>query len=150
MYDSTISIDNVKMDAKESPCKINNFKDYGFEANFEGEILKEVGDYYIGYFRKYGVVTSAKWGEDGLIFKDQSYFKEYNLTPIKKEWYEYEENFPAFIIHGKKDYISQVMSWDSEFDEFKLNNHSTIKRKNSRLATKEEILYLYYVGKENE
>ena len=71
----------------------NNFKEYGFEADFEGEILKEVkelkGIEYLGYF-----VGGNKtyypciWTKSGRIWKTSVSEKDrelYNLKPIKEE-----------------------------------------------------------------
>lgn len=61
---------------------INNFPDYGFTADLEGEILKEVEDKYIGWHKRNGYIQSYTWNLDG-----RSTFgnPEYNLTPIQPE-----------------------------------------------------------------
>lgn len=62
----------------------NNFKDYGFEADFEGEILKEVGNYYIGYIKNInGYIYSTKWDKKGYGWNTDNTI--YDLSPTKKE-----------------------------------------------------------------
>ena len=81
----------------EEVKKINNFEEFGFTADFEGEILKKIDDtdyekeLYLGYFisKFFGEIISATWDKEGYCFQDKSMGRYgYNLTPIKKEWYE--------------------------------------------------------------
>lgn len=130
----------------------NNFEDYGFEADFEGEILKEVkelkGIEYLGYF-----VGGNKtyypciWTKSGRIWKTSVSEKDrelYNLKPIKKEWYENPNNFPCLVIHDNKESVlikyynktnNKLISKDSLV-------HYSIDR--CRPATKEEVLSLLF------
>ena len=77
----------------EHPNKDNNFKDYGFEADFDGEILKEVDEFYIGLIKNKHVVQWHKMSGVlalGTLMSDATRSEIdanlYNLTPIKKEW----------------------------------------------------------------
>lgn len=113
---------------KEKPK--NNFKNYGFEADFEGEILKKVGDYYIGYItRDYcTIIDSTKWDLNGNDVDIQ----EYHLKPIKKEWYENPDNFPCIVYSTK---LNEYIVLDMPLVPLKLNDKF-------RPATKEEVLSL--------
>ena len=79
---------------------MNNFKDYGFEADFEGEILRKTKhDIYIGY-----VVDGAdaeyaiEWNSKGVNLLSSRFDRNFNLKPIKKEWYENPDNFPCIVM----------------------------------------------------
>lgn len=76
----------------------NNFKDYGFEADFEGEILKEVDGVYLGYVIDSGYLEMLKIYKSGSAYGNGTKGK-YNLKPIKKEWYENPDNFPCVVYH---------------------------------------------------
>jgi len=74
----------------DNPPAINNFKDYGFTADFEGEILSEVCGDYFGHILN---VAPVKWDKDsGLCFiyngSHNVSHSKYNLTQIKKEWFK--------------------------------------------------------------
>lgn len=63
----------------------NNFEEYGFSGDFEGEILKEIGGIYIGYYIDDNIIYSCSWiASTGECSID----KNFNLTPIKKPWYK--------------------------------------------------------------
>jgi len=136
--------------------QINNFKDYGFEADFEGEILKEVkvGDdsiatgRYMGWIRINNEMFMVEWWGDGICrnyHKKLGDLKEYSLTPIKKEWYECEDNFPLLVTHKESGVIrlatakgNRLKIWFDAYSEF-----ATMYRP----ATKEEVDSLYYKDK---
>ncbi len=60
----------------------NNFKDYGFTADFEGEIFKEIGNQYIGYCKSSNDnIISTIWDKKGNSIHNTAY----NLTPYNKE-----------------------------------------------------------------
>lgn len=121
------------------------FAKFGFEApEFEGEILKELSDhngkkYFIGYSidvrEGIGFPYPKTWTEDGKCFNDDDIkIDGFDLTPIKKPWYEDESNFPCLALDTKHDVWtvlyrkSEVINSDEERYE---------------LATKEEVLSLY-------
>lgn len=92
---------------------MNSFEQHGFETpSFEGKIYEEVEGTYIGYAKaKHGVIPMC-WFKNGSIFASNTNFP---LTPIKKAWYEYPENFPAlcitveghiYSILNKEDFLS--------------------------------------------
>lgn len=67
----------------------NNFKDYDLFGNFNGEILKEVDGYYIGWADVPGYgLASCKWSKSGT-----TNYACYELTPITKEWYEIDTHW---------------------------------------------------------
>ena len=108
---------------------INNFQDFGFTASFEGEILKEVENIYIGWVKANHGVIPMCWFKNGNTFLTHSNFK---LTPIKKEWYENPENFPCLVSSG---YNFAYVATQSRIDEY-LNY-------GWKLATKAELMSLY-------
>jgi len=65
--------------------------------------------------------------------------KMHDLTPIKPKWYEDESNFPTVLILEKTEAIIICRT-----KEFYLDDYIRI----SRLATKKEVMSLYYDGKE--
>lgn len=128
---------------------MNNFKDYGFEADFEGEILKEVKDcrnqkYYIGYSidirEGLGYPYPKAWLSSGAcIDDDNNIVEDFSLKPIKKEWYENPNNFPCLIRQ-----INCVYDESIEDDFLILRNIEDYNKFGGdyRHATKEEVLSL--------
>ena len=82
----------------------NNFKDYGFEADFEGEIFKEGTilrnqKVYLATIKNGYEDLLVYFNEDGKCHQGKGYvMEEYNLKPIKKEWYENPDNFPCIVM----------------------------------------------------
>lgn len=123
----------------------NNFKDYGFEADFEGEILKEIDNFYYGIVNQYNKFETITWNLVGRPISGSTALNKYELwelKPIKKEWYENPDNFPCLVIHDNKESVlikyynktnNKLISKDSLV-------HYSIDR--CRPATKEEILSL--------
>ena len=78
---------------------VNNFEQYGFKGNFDGEILKELDDKLIGCILENGKVYAMEWYKNGDNSANASYhrihYSKYNLTPIVKEWYE--EDYWIFV-----------------------------------------------------
>lgn len=116
----------------------NNFEEYGFTADFKGEIFAKREDfandiYYFGSVTSDETLIPVCWDDDGFCFTGYDYdkdnqVKEYKLTPIKKEWYEIEENFPCIIVDSSGNF-------DVTYERYRdIENH--------RPATKEEVLRL--------
>ena len=125
---------------------MNNFKDYGFEADFEGEILKEIedmsaGKVFIGYIVYDCKVHSCIWQYNGVVVTRGINQLTFNLKPIKKEWYENPDNFPCLVyMEDKRDeedkgYYTVLGNMNSYKSEFLIANII-------RPATKEEVLAL--------
>ena len=76
------------------------------------------------------------WNINGIVISRDS--RIYDITPIKKPWYENEDNFPALLI------------WN-DYDRVVYNKNEAINNleKNWRLATKEEVEALYYDNKDS-
>ena len=119
---------------------INNFQDYGFTADFAGEILKEVGDRYIGYIlNKDNKATAITWEANGVSTLGepdtvwQGFRENYNtnLTQIKQHWYGYPENFPAMLIRDTEEHMGYI--WVDNKEQF-IKRH----RQGFRLITKAE------------
>jgi len=85
----------------EEPTKtfVNNFEQYGFKGDFDGEILKEIDGKLIGYIKENGKVLTIEWNNGiGTLIEagyQMIYYSKYNLTPIIKEWYE--EDYWIFV-----------------------------------------------------
>lgn len=136
----------------------NNFKDYGFEADFEGEILKveEHNDgtgtklligyvYGLDFNKKQGYIPVI-WTYDGRCITNGHYC----LTPLKKEWYENKGNIGKICITTDTE---ELFFFNGEFENkcvFAINDFKKGNRKDTnwadisrcRPATKEEVLSL--------
>lgn len=110
---------------------MNNFKDYGFEADFEGEILRKTKhDIYIGYVVD-GVNAeyAIEWNSKGDNLLSSRFDRNFNLKPIKKEWYENPDNFPCVMYSNLIHRYFVVDRIEDHILEY-------------RPATKEEVLSL--------
>ena len=117
---------------------------YEFEKPNFNIVMHEVRNRFIfGRVNEMPVVI----GIDGRILDSDYVSIGKFLTPIKKEWYEYPENFPALVINSKELYLvnSYKDGWVSfrkyEKDAYNLN------LEHYRLATKEEVMSLYWKDK---
>ena len=122
---------------------MNNFKDYGFEADFEGEICFQDDDFnrFFGFIVEDGKKLARSWNKYGV--SGMSY--EYDLTPIKKPWYENIDcKKPAHFIDLETNTLGLAhgynMNGDYCLNDFWKNSLSHIS--NARPATKEEVLTL--------
>lgn len=122
------------------------FAKYGFKKpDFNCEIFKEVQGNksrntkrFIGHvINEDGVSYPCIWEEWGKCeFCTSAKRRKYSLTPLKKEWYEDESNFPCIIVEDDERLIlcRNKYEW---IDLIEQHNESF------RLATKEEVLSLY-------
>lgn len=127
---------------KEKPK--NNFEEYGFEADFEGEIcfLNEEDNYYIGYVIRSGKKILIQWSKRGFAYNSNDFNVEiYDLKPIKKEWYENPDNFPCIIISLKTNKPHIAYTYNHLEEKIKQEQFSSSPDK-FRPATKEEVLSL--------
>jgi len=112
----------------------NNFEEYGFKADFEGEILKEIDNCYYGWmkFAKDYPRVAVCWMASGTTSIGSLEYG--NLTPYieKKEWYENKDNFPALMVREYKGIL--------KYSIVKNIDHVRAKHPKDgfRLATKEE------------
>jgi len=141
--------DNI-MDLIDNKPK-NNFKDYGFEADFEGEILKKVEELYIGWVNcclDYRNITPCKWTKYGKNLSTiQTGANNRNLTPIKKEWWE-DHNCLNKIFYDTVDDRLVILDWIDYKGNVRMQNSEIIFRhERFRIASKEEIKILYYKEK---
>ena len=68
----------------------NNFKDYGFEGNFEGEILKEYEKQFIGMVYQNRGNYGCSWDKKGKCLQTKGFgYIDMDLKPIKKEEFTY-------------------------------------------------------------
>lgn len=116
---------------KEKPK--NNFEEYGFEADFEGEILKEYENQFVGMVYQNEGNYGCSWNKEGKCLQTKGFgYIDMNLKPIKKEWYENPDNFPCIVYSLK---LNEYIVLDNPLVPLKLNDEF-------RPATKEEILTL--------
>lgn len=91
----------IEQTISEEPTKtfVNNFEQYGFKGDFDGEILKEIDGKLIGYIKENGKVLTIEWNNGiGTLIEagyQMIYYSKYNLTPIIKEWYD--EDYWIFV-----------------------------------------------------
>ena len=86
-------VDNLS----NNKSKEDMFKQYGFEVpDFDCTILAKVRDEYIGYIIKDDVIIALAWTLPGTSYAGSDYYGMYNLTPIKKPWYE-TCKFPVIV-----------------------------------------------------
>lgn len=138
----------------------NNFKDYGFEADFKGHIYEFLDPYYIGYIiDKHNKRQLVRfWNIKGQCFNplvtrpneiNKSQDSCFNLKPIKKEWYEQESKFEDYkgkLIINRYGNVRKIQSIDLVKVSTAEQNmyHDTLKVQEWRLVTKEEINDLIY------
>ena len=133
---------------------MNNFKDYGFEADFEGEIFKEGTilrnqKVYLATIKNGYEDLLVYFNEDGKCHQGKGYFmEEYNLKPIKKEWYENADNVGKLIVYDYFDDnrigIFKCLHKDKGWIEVYTLNGCKVDQKTHKVrpATKEEVLAL--------
>lgn len=134
----------------------NNFKDYGFKANFEGEILKETLDnhkrkIYVGYYvGDNNLIYPCIWNVFGQCdFCCSAKHNERKLIPIKKEWYKQEDNFISYkdkLIINNRGEIRKIQYVDTlKVSTVEQNMyHDILRTEDWKLVTKEEIeKYIY-------
>ena len=95
-----------ELDKKANTISIkdDNGKEYKFaKPELECELLKVVKDslYIIGYVEVENCIYPCQWKvNSGGCYLNGEWQQQYNLTPIKPEWYEDKSNFPALILHS--------------------------------------------------
>lgn len=131
---------------------INNFEEYDFKAEFEGEILKKDNSRFYGIVKDQGEYHTITWNKVGRVLSASNSlakFELFNLSPKIKPWYEIKENFPCVVVQvwdsdraSSCDKIRIATSYNKE-DGY-LNCYEYIDPvENFRLATKEEHIKLY-------
>ena len=109
--------------------ELNSFTAHGFEVpGFDGEILKEVkvGDdgiatgRYMGWIRiGNNEMFMVEWWSDGICRNYRNELgdlKDYNLTPIKKHWWNNPANFPVRLVRDTE--YCTTYRWISDKDTF--------------------------------
>lgn len=79
-------VDNLS----NNKSKENMFKQYGFGVpDFDCVILTKVNNDYIGYATiPSSTIVALSWALNGIAYMGVTHTPQYNLTPIKKPWYE--------------------------------------------------------------
>ena len=133
----------------------NNFNDYGFEADFEGEILTELDCFYIGWIKTRDIRDNDIF-KIGKFLKSNGHFctstengelniAKFNLKKIKREWYENPDNIGKLIIVDEKKNAIFVSHHKDTIECIDLKNKASLytSTEQCRPATKEEVLALY-------
>ena len=125
----------------------NNFKDYGFEGNFEGEILKEYEKQFVGMVYQNEGNFGCSWDKKGRCLQAERFgYIDMNLKPIENpdlstdkdnnkaknpnsKHYELWENFEAI------DVIKLALT-DEEYKGFLKGN---ILKYQLRLGKKDDV-----------
>ena len=100
------------------------FAKHGFEKpDFECVILTKVKDEFIGYIigqdiTKQDIIIGTTWSEDGIAYLGSKRDRKYDLTPIKKPWYE-TYKFPALVWDEDNDLL--VIRTRGEYTALYLN-----------------------------
>ena len=95
-------VDNLS----NSKSREDMFKQYGFEVpNFDCTILAKIKKDYIGYVVNQNVVLALSWYKDGFAYGGEESYTRYNLTPIKKPWYE-TYKFPVLVWDEDNDLLA--------------------------------------------
>ena len=82
--------------------KLDTFNERGFERPLlNGEILKEVDGWLIGWLMTDEGIQAEKWDSDG-----KSTNTYYNLTPIKQYWYDEPLNFPVRLKRDTEQHVT--------------------------------------------
>ena len=163
---ATLDSDKNNMEEVEGDIEVNSFTKYNFETpEFEGEIYEEYKTpcgqtFYNGYVwdrpnDDYHYKKLMCWGTDGrpvhYNVADEKNLINYNLTPIKKPWYEDESNIGKLCIDTRNNImfkLKDIASNDGYLEsEISLPLDSKqdweyIHYKDIRKATKEEVLSL--------
>lgn len=124
--------------------KKNNFEEFGFTADFEGEILKEVNIFKVGYYLdEYKIIVPCRWDKNGKCLEN----KNYSLTSMNKPWYKNQENFESYknkLIISKFGDVRKIQNIDKNKVSTAQQNmyHDILDAEDWKLLTKEEALEL--------
>jgi len=131
----------------------DNGKVYEFEKpEFECELLKVVGLWIVGYSKmdEGNLTLMARcWDKNTGIMIDSDTIRYFDLTPIKKQWYEEfidAEPFEIAVV-DKGNCIFTATGFDGTMF-YDSNGNEISFATNLRLATKDEVMSLYWEGKE--
>lgn len=138
-----------KIEELEEQKMKNSFEKFGFEE-FEKQYetrkvisinlcFENHANFIIGYIETINGKFEKMWNKNGECFSlDGDSQNRYNLTPLKKEWYEKEENFPCVATKdGNNFHILESID-----DLKRACIYPDIKKEGFRPATKEEVLKL--------
>ena len=110
------------------------FKQYGFEVpDFDCNILTKVNNDYIGYATiPSSTIVALSWALNGIAYMGVTHTPQYNLTPIKKPWYEtckfpvlvWDEDNDLFAIRTRGEYTASYLDMckplsNEEIDQLK-------------------------------
>ena len=97
---------NIIDNLSNNKSKEDMFKQYGFEVpDFDCTILTKVNNDYVGYVINNNTVIAVSWTLRGTCYTGVTYASKYNLTPIKKPWYE-TCKFPVLVWNADSDLVA--------------------------------------------
>lgn len=120
-------VDNLS----NNKSKEDMFKQYGFEVpDFDCTILAKVDHDYVGYITDGNAVIALSWSSNGTSYIGITYIPKYNLTPIKKPWYETckfpillnDKDNNLFVLHTLDNFTTDML------DTFKPLSNADIDR----------------------
>lgn len=132
-------------------------KEYKFvKPEFECELLKEVRDYFIGYFFNADseVAEAVCWRKDGKAFTTfgivgsmDKRISDYNLTPIKEAWYDNVKPF-TLVIHTVDNKTMYIVDYIEDGNAYDKDDTLIDVVDKLRIATPKEHAKLNYQDKE--
>ena len=112
------SIDIID-NSSNNKSKEDMFKQYGFEVpDFDCTILTKVNNDYIGYATiPSSTIVALSWALNGIAYMGVTHTPQYNLTPIKKPWYEtckfpvlvWDEDNNAFLLYEVDNFTTDML-----------------------------------------
>ena len=157
-----LGIDKVglRKETTEEDTPKNNFKEYGFEADFEGEIYEKYQVFDMEFFTGYiwekpkedypskRLITWTKEGEPTHYhIAEEEQVRIYKLNPIKKPWYETPNQFKVMMLKEDLGWYPNIF-YSEDYLKAGINEMKVTEGKEWRYASKEEI-YSLYQGEEN-
>lgn len=142
--DKTEEPEMTKEEEDEMTEEINNFKEFGYRASFEGDIFHQddfgflSGCVYINGKTRYMV-----WDQFGKTYNfdchELTYANyDFTLEVIEKDWFDIPGNFPALMFSGETQAFFVCPDKETYLEYI---------NEDDRLATQEEIDSMYYMGR---
>ena len=111
---------NIVDNSSNNKSKEDMFKQYGFEVpDFDCTILTKVNNDYLGYATiPSSTIVALSWALNGIAYMGVTHAPQYNLTPIKKPWYEtckfpmllWDEDNNAFLLYSVHNFTIDMLN----------------------------------------
>lgn len=127
---------NIEIQAK-------NFNQEFIKPTFKYGIKKIENDLIYGWVeqKKNKVKKEVTWDLQGKLKSGMK--TTYHLKQQPKQWFEYKQNFPAFVIPPMQE-ISEITVIKTKEDWDEISKFDIVGLQRYRLATKEEVLSVYF------